>query len=228
MDGTYTYIPTTSTVGYWKLNGNSNDSSTSANNGTDTSITYSTANSVFGQGAGFNGTTSKINLGNVGISGSSTITVSAWINRLTSTAQSSYFSAGVNSGTNLLLLSVNLSSTGEVTVEYVGGTKLTSPTGIIGASQWYNVVYVYDGGAIGTSTVHIYVNGIAKTLTLTGSGTPNLTNSNWAIGYFRASSLRFWPGNIDEVIVENRSWTAIEVAKYYMMSLGKFQDINYV
>src|ERR1051326_1866471 len=46
-------------VSYWRFEGNSNDSKGS-NNGSDTSITYSSGNGNFGQGAGFNGSSSKI------------------------------------------------------------------------------------------------------------------------------------------------------------------------
>ena len=46
------------------LNGNSNDSSGNANNGSDTNITYSLANGKLGQGAGFNGSSSLIDYGN--------------------------------------------------------------------------------------------------------------------------------------------------------------------
>jgi hypothetical protein len=37
-----------------------------------------------------------------------------------------------------------------------------------------------------------------------------------------SSSDSFWSGAIDEVIIENRAWTASEVKKYYTNSLGRF------
>lgn len=43
------------------LNGNSTDSSGNGNNGSDSNITYSQVNGKFGQGAGFNGVSSRIN-----------------------------------------------------------------------------------------------------------------------------------------------------------------------
>lgn len=48
-------------ISYYKLDGNSNDS-VGTNNGTDTAITYSSANGRIIQGAGFNGTNSIITI----------------------------------------------------------------------------------------------------------------------------------------------------------------------
>ena len=45
---------------YYKLDGNSNEAVGGTLNGTDTAITYSAGNGIIVQGAGFNGTTSKI------------------------------------------------------------------------------------------------------------------------------------------------------------------------
>ena len=65
-------------VAYYKLDGNSNDS-IGTNNGTDTSVTYSTDNGKINQGAGFNGTSSKIAMSSgVGITGDSARTMSFW------------------------------------------------------------------------------------------------------------------------------------------------------
>ena len=53
-------------VAYYKLDGNSNDS-VGTNNGTDTAITYSVANGKINQGAGYNGSTSKITISNTSV-----------------------------------------------------------------------------------------------------------------------------------------------------------------
>lgn len=61
--------------GYWRLNGNSNDASGSGYNGTDANITYSQANGLLNGGAGFNGSSSTINVGNAGQFGTGDFTV---------------------------------------------------------------------------------------------------------------------------------------------------------
>jgi hypothetical protein len=68
---------------YYRFNGNSNDASGNGNNGTDTNITYSQANGRLNQGAGFNGTSSRIVLGNVLNIGLNSLTLSTWF-KLTS------------------------------------------------------------------------------------------------------------------------------------------------
>ena len=55
------YAPTSNMIGYWKMEGSSTDTSSNANNGTDTDVSYVTAPSgMYGSVASFNGTTSKI------------------------------------------------------------------------------------------------------------------------------------------------------------------------
>ncbi len=48
--------PRTTMAGYYRMEGNSNDSSGNGNNGTDTSMTYNLASGKFGQGASGDGT----------------------------------------------------------------------------------------------------------------------------------------------------------------------------
>src|SRR5262249_19231261 len=64
-------------VDYWKLDGDSSDS-VGGNNGSDSAITYSTANGVINEGAGFDGSSSQINVGNM-ISGQVNFSGAAWI-----------------------------------------------------------------------------------------------------------------------------------------------------
>src|ERR1035437_2399766 len=69
----------TNLVSYWKMQANSNDS-VATNNGTDTAITYNTGNGIIGQGAGYNGTTSKISVGtNSSLNLTGNQSVSMWV-----------------------------------------------------------------------------------------------------------------------------------------------------
>jgi hypothetical protein len=74
-------------VGYWRLNGNSNDASGNGYNGTDANITYSQAKGVLNGGAGFAGN-SYIRVG-TSMSLPSQMTVSFFANR-TSGAYGTY------------------------------------------------------------------------------------------------------------------------------------------
>jgi len=74
------YNPTGNTVGLWHLDGNSNDSTANGGNGTDTSISYSSVNGYFNQGAGLNGSTSKISINNNAIlTPANAITIGFWM-----------------------------------------------------------------------------------------------------------------------------------------------------
>ena len=199
------------------LNGSSVDSSGNNNNGTDTAITYSLANGKFGQGAGFNGSSSNISISDTAslkITGN--ITISAWINpssaptftcvagKFLNSTNKSYWLA-FNGGKAGMYISTNGSNqTGEALSQ-------TLSNGV-----WYNVVGTYDG-----TNTKIYVNGsLANSIGQTG-GIYNSTGS-FAVGKLGSLSSNYFPGKIDEVIVENRAWTASEIKKYYTNSLGRF------
>ncbi len=65
-------------VAYYNLDGNANDSTTNARNGTVTGATVATGR--FGQGYNFNGTTDNISIGDIAaFNGSSSFTISAWV-----------------------------------------------------------------------------------------------------------------------------------------------------
>lgn len=219
------YIPNANTKGYWKLNGNSTDSSGNGNNGTDTSITYSQANGRFGQGAGFNSSSSKIALGN-----SSTLiipnggTISAWIKLDTTTSRNvimarwfpvlfnneHYYFEARNNGSGMKASVFLMESYGSS----VAATQCIGTT-ILG-TDWVNVIMTYD-----KSNIKIYVNG---ELDGTTAFTSTLTTStaNTFIGNDNLNSDRTFNGSIDEVIVENVAWSAEKVKKYYSQSKGRF------
>ena len=68
----------------------------------------------------------------------------------------------------------------------------------------------------------IYVDGVLdaqKTTPVTAIG--NSAGVNPRIGYHVSGGEAFL-GFIDEPIIENRAWTASEVAKYYTATAGRF------
>ena len=69
---------TTSLISYWKLDGDSTDATGNGNTGSDTAITYNAGNGKIVQGAGFNGTTSKIVL-STNIVMPTNLTFSSWL-----------------------------------------------------------------------------------------------------------------------------------------------------
>ena len=198
---------------YYRLEGNSTDAKGSLN-GSDTAITYSTANGKFGQGAGMNGTSSVISLGSVGMSGSTPRTLSSWV-KFNSISNSPVSIALGPFNTNLDSTTLIFPPTGEIGMDF-SGMRYTTATGLMGTGVWHHVVGVYDGGVTSTSTVHIYLDGVAQTVSRTqgSDGTPNLTDSGNSIGALHQNAL-FLNGVVDDVAIFNRSLTATEVASLY-------------
>jgi len=201
------------------LNGNSTDSSGNGSNGTDTAITYSQANGKFGQGAGFNGSTSLINFGDV-VPLSGDITCSAWIN---ATALSSDMaivarSNGTPSFPQNYFLQTN--NTGKVKFgssvdSYIRATGATT----LSTGTWYHVVGTFNST---TKVYNVYVNGKLDGTT-TGTNLPPTTSQVVQVGASDGAS----PGNkfngkIDEAIIENTTWTPQQVQKYYTNAKGRF------
>lgn len=122
---------------YWTFNSSNSQDSVGANNGTDTAITYSTVK--FGNGAVFNGTTSKIV-----IADSSTLkptgdyTIGFWIK--------TNVSAGVifqscSTNTNIAGITVQVSSTGKLQI-LTGDNTITTTT--IGVSSITGNISIVD------------------------------------------------------------------------------------
>ena len=186
------------------LNGNSTDSSGNGNNGTDTAITYSQANGKFGQGAGFspNGyITIPVDFPTTGFA----FEVRRDINQV------AVFIAGWNEN-NSVTIDVNtwylytiVSVASGHTFLYLNGKQISDFNVNLGVSRTFSVW--------------------AKTSTTTSTERERifdrLSASDFRIGYTGFSG-QAWNGAMDEVIIENRAWSATEVAKYYSMTKGRF------
>ncbi len=205
----------TNLVSYWKLDGNSNDS-VASNNGTDTAISYSVANGKLSQGAGFNGTTSKITFPNLPTSGSSAFSITAWIK--TSGSNSLQFPIvvyGASSADNSVFFRTNTNATpANCTLHadfYGGGGGIDSSTAIADGN-WHYAVVTYGGAG---TPFKIYIDGV---LNATGSNyTGNITSGNNYIGYDGGA---FYNGAIDEVGIWSRALTALEITSLYNTYTG--------
>lgn len=157
---TWSEIPTSGLSWEWILNGNSNDTSGNGNNGTDTSITYTS------DYADFNGSTSEIDLWDIGIIGN-TWTISANIYADDDTRTQKIFSQRPSSGDanevrfqfavstnfrfNVLVIDQAWSTTWYK--DYFGWTTISTWT-------WYHILATWNG-----TTLALYLDGVAETLT---------------------------------------------------------------
>jgi hypothetical protein len=204
------------TKGLYHLNGNSNDASGNGNNGTDSNITYSLANGKLGQGAGFNGTSSYINLSYSGLN-VFTFTISFWWNKNgnqgafvgvignTDNTGNQYYGWSFWEYLNVMYISIKGSSG-------AGAYQINFGSSSLGDWHLYTVTCASSGGAVNS-----YLDG-----NLINSGTaPSWTyaGNNTKIGKNNTGNSK---GNMDELIIENVVWTPSQIKKYYTYSKGRF------
>jgi hypothetical protein len=203
-------------VALYQLNGNANDVSGNYN-GTATSVTYGTG--VFGQAGVFNGTSSKIDLSNLGLGGSATRTISAWINVNSLSAHQTIFQFGSNADKERFGFDVTTAGKLEISTY---NRDITTTSAQITVGSWFNVAVTYNGGAIDTATnTQIYVNGSAVAMSNIGTTTGILStgNANYAIGYDRLNTRRYFNGSIDQVRIFNTALLPLEVEALYIEEL---------
>lgn len=202
-------------VSYWRMEGNSNDSK-SSNNGTDTNITYNASYGKFGQGALFNGSSSKIAVGSTSafnFSGTSPFTISCWV------YLSSYPGA-----TRQIISKFNLNIAGQ----WVLALIYTSPNYFfalnrnaspftpaisnitISTGNWYHLVGVYDG-----TNSTIYTNGVAGTPIASGSVGSSSIQTHIGCILDNGNPTNFFPGYIDDVAIFSRALTSSEILSLY-------------
>lgn len=227
MLGEYLGAGTSITKALYHLE-NTTDSSGNGNTLTNNnSVAFNAAK--FGNGADFGSSNSNKSLqilNNLGISNTS-ITMSCWSKRNaeistgiqtffahndSTTRTKDYVYYDYNGGTRRLIFSHTKNFVGSADVVY----NIT-----LGTNNWYHLAYVFDG-----TNVYAYLNGLyLGTASTTGNGTTQGHNS-FAIGGLPNDNgtgfNNYSSSIIDEVIVENRVWSAEEVKKYYTYASGRF------
>lgn len=196
---------------YYRLEGNSNDA-VGTNNGTDTAITYSTGNGKFGQGAGFNGTTSKIALGTVPAFNQHAFSISAWVN-FTDFTNRTIFALG-NSGNNNPILSIILTSSTGIELINRDDTAFglaANPT----FSALSTGTFIHFVWTCSTTQSNLYINGSnVDSRSFSATGTTTFNTANWGVRQ-RVANDSFMNGAIDDGALFNRVLTATEVSNLF-------------
>lgn len=214
----YYEISDGSVKGLWHLNGDSADASGNGRNGTDTSIDYSSSYGKINSGALYNGSTDRIvTSGNIGITGSTTRSISAWIYISTSTVLQEIVWYGADSSNNTF--SIYYHGTNQFGLDIYGNYLQTNTLGTsLPISAWNHIVVTYAGGAWNTTNVKLYINGVewAGGWSATGTGsTPNTTNGSLYIGDRTAGGEWNYAGRIDEVLIANKVLSSTEISNLY-------------
>lgn len=213
------------TVGLWHLNGNSTDFSGNNNHGTDTAITYSQANGKFGQGASFNGSSSRITKAtNLGITSTTPVTMSMWVNLNAEIGSGIWcFAELMNaaaSGTSQKIYYEYNSGTRRLTFSRQGSAAVTaSYTIALGTTNWYHLAYVWTGGVF---TGYLNGNPVA-TGNENGSATFTGYSAQFNLGVLNTVD-NTWFANtkIDEVMVSSTALTANQIRQIYALGVGKY------
>ena len=212
-------------VAYYRLNGNTMDSSGNGNNGTNYAA-GTTQSGKLGGAYTFNNTANIDAPISDSLSITDTITVSAWIKAEAwrpnwwdgEIAGTNYVTGPSNSTGYVLRSGDNGTLSFTVSVNGVIDWKEARTTqGAMSTGQWYHVVGTYDG-----TNPHVYINGVDATsvkclnadcdtpLTPTAMSASNhdfqIGNDGWG---------RYFDGSIDEVSVWNRNLSANEIAGMY-------------
>lgn len=218
--GEYLGAGSSITLLLYHLNGNSNDSSGNSRNGTDTSITYSLANGRFGQGAGFNGTSSKIVVPSTArIVGLSSFTFSVWFNTSSGAANMTIYSEGSTSTiTPFLQFFIASGQAGFQNRSDASALSLQTTTETYSDGLWH----LFTAVKVSSSSRLLYIDGNLRTSDSTSVGTTTVNTSN--IGVLqRTTSTNFYSGALDEMIFENVAWDASKIKRYYTWTKGRFE-----
>lgn len=218
----YADVTAYSSKGIWHLNGNSYDSSGKGNHGADTSISYSLSDGKFGQGASLNGSSSKIVLPTsiaTSMAGTS-FTVSGWVN-LNSLAVSGMLFACGNTGENNSIISLGLTSAGNVEVINRNASAVGLANSSISVGMSTGVWYLWTWCCTTTNS-KFYLNGNLKDDTNFTANTPALNTCHLGVRQRLAGYDAYFGGKMDEFLVENYAWSASQVRKYYTYAKGWF------
>ena len=216
--------PQSGLVGLWHLNGNSTDFSGNNNHGSDTSITYSLSNGKFSQGAGFNGSNSRVNLANAETilgNNPSAWSVCCWFKTNTLANQNlitDYWST--SGGDNDFGMQLLITSSGffQVGIRTAGTDYLVATSSSKADGKWHFGVMVVsktinyiknflDGVEVGSTTINT-----------TADYVQNSGNIIFGAQLFNNAYTNFLNGSLDEPIIFNRALTAQEIRRWYLWS----------
>lgn len=218
---------TTNLTEFYNMEGNSNANFGSIN-GVDTAITYSSGNGKITQGAGFNGTSSQILLGNgSGVDNIFTTggTIAMWIKP---TAFSNVYAARMaekrGSGGWIVTFDVTSGSTSKINFDIVFNTSngsWNSTSAVLSTGSYQFVVITYDGSSVLNNPI-IYMNGSSVSITQTGIPVGTIVTDatiNMVLGNATTSS-RWYSGAMDIVGIWTRALSASEVTTLYNGGTG--------
>jgi hypothetical protein len=183
------------------MEGNANDSKGSSN-GTSTDITYNTSNGKFNQGAGFNGTSSKITFADPSIGAAFTLMM--WLKPAYDWTAGD---DGIIDTYPLNLGSVAIRGNGDGKIRYsIGGVANATTTSIGNINGQYHHIAIVGSGS---NTLKVIYDGVEI-----GSNTfgGNFTSTTLVLGNVNGAD--WFNGAMDEVAYFNTNLSAATILAY--------------
>lgn len=199
-------------VSYYKLESNSNDS-TSTNNGTDTNIVYGTGKIGNGAVLYTGGTYSKIALGDVPFNFTGDYSISFWYYLPSGYNDAGYIVSRTTGSSPYVSYNIYPSSATPGFVFQMNNTAATpknaTKTVTLTTNQWYHLVATING-----TSMLLYVNGSAgSTTTFSGSRISNSIQTT--VGARGTDNVGPANGTVDELAFYARTLSAAEVTQLY-------------
>jgi len=197
--------------GYWKLDGNANDSSSNGYNLTGTAPSY--INALFSQGGDFESTSSNhlsiasASSANLNITGSKT--VSLWYKAETAIASSRLVGKDDGGTNGYFIFLISPTKNPSFVARGLTTNVQVSSSSTVADGVWEHICAVYDSA---NTKLKIFHNGVKAEVT--ASGTNSVGTSAFSIGS-RGGTADFSDGVIDDVAVFNRALTDAEVRAIY-------------
>lgn len=233
-------------VGYWKMNEpswtglTSGEVVNSANNYYHGSAVSgaTTSDSPYQFGGQFNGTNSWVNLGDITQlnNGASQFTVSTWVMQTNVTRSEGVFHKATDGNNDISLAPFYTSGQQRIYAEVGNGSNsfgYWNAAGVVQNNTWYHLAMVYNGGLTNNSNrLKLYVNGVPRTLTFSGTipaSTANLSTRDTAVGAALNSGVasNWLSGKIDELRVYNVALSDTDIQNLYKYNSRTINAVEY-
>ena len=196
------YVPTNGLVGYWPFNGNANDVTSNANNGTvsDATLTadrFGNANKAYS----FNGINNYITATRIY---QSAFSVSLWFN----TSGSQLYNPLIDAFDANWEIQLKNASPDYVSFITASNYQELLSSSLTQNNIWYNLICTYSN-----NVVKFYINGILKDQ-FTAYVLPN-NIGNYYFGASMTGADQFFNGDLDDIGIWNRALTQDEITSLY-------------
>ena len=201
--------------GYWRFEGNSNDSSGAGHNGADTAISYSSTIPKYLQNASFNGSTSLISIPTSSDFAPAVYSLAFWC-YITTGGVSNWVFGKDTFGSRQFVM--GLDAANKLYAEHAGGVCTAESGNAISINRWHHCVIVFSGGTWSA----LYIDGVPQTLNI--SGTPTvLSNVATPLTIGKRTFVTdpgFFNGLLDDVAWFTRALTSTEVLLLYQQGFS--------